>query len=159
MSVDVPVANPELVARLIRARSIPEGETDARVTMRMLRDARYLLATQLGHPDGGPPVVDGMMRAGSRIDVFQVALPDGRPALAVFTDWPSLRAALGDGEQWSGLIEPGEDVFRLGLRPEYPGGAVINPAGPEVTLALEPERIASLYASTRRRGGSSTANA
>ena len=155
MGVDIPVANPELVARLIGARSAPETEVEARVTRRMLREARYLLATQLRHPDGGPPIVDGMMRAGSRIDVFQVAHPDGRTALAVFTDWPSLRAAVGGGEEWSGLVEPGEDCFRLGLRPEYPGGAVINPAGPEITVALEPERIASLYASTRRRGGAS----
>ena len=71
--------------------------------------------------------------------------------MALYTDWPSLRAAVGDGPEWSSLVETGEQVFEMGLRPDYPGGVVIDPFGPEVSFAMEPEQIAWMYANTRPR--------
>jgi hypothetical protein len=143
-----PVENAALVARLLRSSGTGEDDAAALVTMRMIRDATYLIATQVSHPDGGAPIVDGMMRAGTRINVYTVRLPDGRPALAAFTDWSALRAAVGEGAEWSGLIQPGEDLFRMALSPDYAGGVVVNPSGPDVTLEMTPERIAWMFSRT-----------
>lgn len=151
--VNTPVENSGLVARLLNSRTVHEGDADALETLQMIRDATYLLATQVAHPDGGPPIVDGVMRAGTRINLYVARLADDRPALAAFTDWPSLRAAVGAGDDWSGLIQPGDDLFGMGLSPDYAGGVVINPAGPEVTLELTPDRIAWMYSHTEHGTG------
>lgn len=144
IDLNKPVENPELVARLRAAGEIPETEDDQRATDRMLLDGIYLLAAQVFHPDGGPAVVDGVMRAGTQINLYTVGLPDDRSALVAFTDWPSLHAAVGEGDDWSGLVQKGPDVFSLGSPPDYPGGVVINPFGPKVTLEVGPERIARM---------------
>jgi hypothetical protein len=153
VDLDKPVENPELVAQMIRVGDSPTEE-DARRTMQMLRDAVFLMATQISHPDGRQPIIDGTMRSGTLINLHGVQLPDDRSALAVYTDWPSLRAAVGDGPEWSSLVQTGEEVFRMGLRPDYPGGVVVNPFGPEVSFAMEPAQIAWMYANTRPRPGS-----
>lgn len=150
MSIDpsTPVENAALVARLLRSAGAPEDDQAALITLRMIRDATYLIATQISHPDGSAPIADGVMRAGTLINVYSVRLPDERSALAAFTDWPSLRAAVGDGAEWSGLTQPGEDLFRMGLSPDYPGGVVVNPSGPDVSLEMTPERIAWMFSRT-----------
>lgn len=151
MDLNKPVENPELVAQMIRARASRTRE-DLHQTLQMLRDAVFLQATQFSHPDGNPAIVDGTIRNGTLIKLHTVLLPDDRSALAVFTDWPSLRAAVGEDPAWSSLVETGEQVFRTGLLPAYPGGVVINPSGPEATFAMEPAQIAWMYANTRARG-------
>ena len=148
MDVSKPVENPDLVAQLLRFHASGGRDEDARETLQLVRDANYLLATQVSHPDGGPPIADGVMRAGTIINIYTVQLPDGRSALAAFTDWPSMRAAVGEGADWQGLIQPGVEVFAMGTSIGYPGGVVINPFGPEVTLEMTPERIAWMRANT-----------
>jgi SseB protein N-terminal domain len=113
VDLDKPVDNPELVAQLIRARQSRTQE-DLHRTLQMLRDAVFLQATQFSHPDGAPAIAGGTIRAGTVIKLHTVLLPDDRSALAVFTDWPSLRAAVGDDPAWSSLVETGEAVFRMG---------------------------------------------
>jgi SseB protein N-terminal domain len=151
VDLDKPVENPELVAQIIRGRQ-SGTDADLRVTLQMLRGAVFLLATQITHPDGDPAIVDGMMRAGTVIKLHTVRLRDDRSALAVFTDWPSLRAAVGDGADWSSIVQTGDDVFALATRPEYPGGVVVDPSGPEVTFAMDPAQIAWMRANTRPAG-------
>lgn len=150
VDLNKPVENPELVAKLVRSRQSRTRE-DLQQALQMLRDATFLMATQFSHPDGGPAIVDGTIRKGALIKLHTVLLPDDRSALAVFTDWPSLRAAVGEDPAWSSLVETGEQVFRTGLLPAYPGGVVINPSGPEATFAMEPAQIAWMYADTRPR--------
>jgi hypothetical protein len=150
VDLDKPVENPELVAQMIRARQSRTRE-DLQQTLQMLREAVFLQATQFSHPDGHPALTDGKIRAGTLIKLHTVLLPDDRSALAIFTDWPSLRAAVGDDPTWSSLVETGEGVFKTGLLPAYPGGVVINPSGPEATFAMEPAQIAWMYANTRSR--------
>ncbi len=142
-----PVANSKLVAQMIRGARSGTPQDMVR-TMQMQREAVYLLGTQVSHPDGGTPVVDGVMRAGTQITVYSVLLPDDRQALAVFTDGPSLRAAVGDGPGWSSMVQPGEEVFKLALTSPY-AGVVINPAGPQVSFPLDHEKIALLYRHTQ----------
>jgi SseB protein N-terminal domain len=151
LDLNKPVENPELVAQMIRARASRTRE-DLQQTLQMLREAVFLQATQFSHPDGNPAIVDGTIRKGALIKLHTVLLPDDRNALAVFTDWPSLRAAVGEDQAWSSLVETGEQVFRTGLLPAYPGGVVVNPSGPEATFAMEPAQIAWMYANTRARG-------
>lgn len=146
IDVNRPVENPELVARLARWRDSPVSEDEVRQTLRMMREATYLLASRVWHPDGGQPISDGTMRAGTRIDIYTVLLPDDRSALCLFTDWRALRAAVGEGSDWRGLIQRGQDAFGLGLQPDYPGGVVVNPSGPDVTMEMGPEQIASMFA-------------
>jgi hypothetical protein len=150
VDLDRPVENPELVEQLRRSHE-PPTEEELRRILQMLRDAVFLIATQMSHPDGRPPVIDGTMRAGTQINVHGVRLPGDRSALAVYTDWPSLRAAVGEGPDWSSLVQTGEEVFKMGLDPDYPGGVVIDPFGPEVTFAMEPAQISWMYANTRPR--------
>lgn len=150
VDLDKPVENPALVAQMIRARQ-SRTPADLQLTLQMLRNAVFLMATQFSHPDGDPAIRDGTVRAGSVIKIHTVLLPDDRGALAIFTDWPSLRAAVGEDPAWSSLVETGESVFKMGLTPAYPGGVVVNPAGPEATFATEPAQITWMYANTRPR--------
>ncbi len=144
-----PVASSQLVAQMIRGARSGTPQDMVR-TMQMQREAVYLLGTQANHPDGQTPVVDGVMRAGTRITVYSVLLPDDRQALAVFTDGPSLRAAVGDGPGWSSMVQPGEEVFKLALTSPY-AGVVINPAGPQVSFPMDHEKIALLFRHTQPR--------
>jgi hypothetical protein len=121
-----PVENPALVEQIKRGLE-SYAEAEMARTMQMLRDAVLLMATQTIHPDGGPAYTDQTLRAGSRMTIYAVQLADDRTALAVFTDWPALHAAV------------------------YPGGVVVNPFGPEVTLPVMPEAITWMYNVTRPR--------
>lgn len=150
VDLDKPVENPELVAQLIRARQ-SRTQADLQKTLHMLRNAVFLMATQFSHPDGGPAIADGKVRKGSIIKIHTVLLRDDRSALAVFTDWPSLRAAVGEDPAWSSLVETGEGIFKTALLPATPGGLVINPSGPVATFAMDPEQIAWTLANTRPR--------
>ena len=138
VDLDVPVTNPELVAALVDLARAPRDEDMPRV-LDLLRSAVLLVATRID----GPGVVDGVMQAGSVMTVYSVLLPDDRPALALVTDWPSLRASCGDG--WSALVQAPGEGWRL-ARGAYAGGAVLNPAGPEVIFPLDPPRIDVLLA-------------
>lgn len=137
VDLNTPVENPGLVDLLVRSKKQPPNDAAMTAVLRALRDAVYLLATKIRHPDGQPPIVDGVMRAGTLIEMFTVRLPDDRAAIALFTDWPSLRASVGEGADWSSLVQAGNEALSLGLGPTYPGGVVINPNGPEVSLALQ----------------------
>ncbi len=150
VDLDKPVENPELVAQMVRGTQTRTQE-DLHRLLQMLRDAVFLMATQFSHPDGEPAIVDGTMRAGAQINLHIVRLRDDRAALALYTDWPSLRAAVGGDPTWNSLVETGESVIKMGLLPAYPGGVVVNPSGPEATFAMDPTQIAWMYANTGPR--------
>jgi len=142
VDLDVPVTNPELLARLVEC--VRTGTWD-QPTMQAQRDAVYVLATQIS----GPGIVDGVMQAGTRITLFHVLDDQDRPAVAAFTDWDALRAVLGDDPSWSGMVETGEGVLALAGSAGYVGGVVINPGSPESQFALTPERLERLHAQTQ----------
>lgn len=142
VDLDVPVSNPELLARLVEC--VRTGTWD-QPTMQAQRDAVYVLATQIS----GPGIVDGVMQAGTKITLFHVVDDQDRPAVAAFTDWDALRAVLGDDPSWSGMIETGEGVLALAGSAGYVGGVVINPGSPESQFALTPERLDRLLAQTQ----------
>lgn len=135
VDLNKPVENPEVVAAINAAANSQSPLLYAALTC-ALRDANYLVPIMQEGMIASPAGEEGQMivHAGSRLNVFTCAAPDGGTLLPLFTDWDEIR-------RWidvpvSTLVVPAKDAFAMASRDEY-AGAVVNPGGQAVELSKE----------------------
>ena len=73
------------------------------------------------------------IQAGSRIKIIELHGPDGQRALPLFSDWQAIGAWF-DEQRISTMVLPAVDAWSFAGRFDE---AVINPAGPTLTLNTE----------------------
>jgi hypothetical protein len=135
VDVNKPVENPEVVAA-IKAAANSESPLLYAALMCALRGANYLVPITKDGMITSPTDEEGQMtiHAGSHINVFTCAAPDGGTLLPLFTDWDEIRRWID--APVSTLVVPAKDAFAIASRDEY-AGAVVNPGGQAVELSKD----------------------
>jgi hypothetical protein len=132
VDLNKPVENPEVVAAITAAANSQSPLLFAALTC-ALRDANYLVPIMQEGMVTSPTGVEGQMtiQAGSHINVFTCAAPDGGTLLPLFTDWDEIRRWID--HPVSTLVMPAKEAFAFASMDEY-AGAVVNPGGQAVEL-------------------------
>ena len=139
VDLNQPVTNP----RLVEAINSLTGTNDKEQIERLLSElnrANFLVATFMDEVVKEPSSQEGTVtfKKGSRIKTLMCMRPDGKGALALFTDWDEIRKFTG--EQVSGMVMPAEQAWSFSLA--GPGGAVVNPGG--AALPLDEKQLQDL---------------
>jgi hypothetical protein len=135
VDLNKPVENPDVVAAISAAANSQSPLLFAALTC-ALRDANYLVPIMQDGMITSPTGEEGQMtiHAGSHINVFTCAAPDGGTLLPLFTDWDEIRRWLD--VPVSTLVVPAKDAFALASGDDY-AGAVVNPGGQAVELSKD----------------------
>lgn len=140
---DTPVHNPELVHAIERFGADPTDEKLLPM-LQLLRGATLLAAARVRPAAGSGPDV---LAAGSQMDLMVLLDPQDQVLLGLFSSAEALRAHVGEHADWTGLVLPPDQTWQTAL--QYPGGAVLDPSGPAVTLEMSRPKIERMFALTQ----------